>query len=67
MTSVKSIRLDDRVVLRLSGADARNFLQGLVTNDIAAATPVHAIYAALLSAQGKYLHDFFIAQAGDAF
>ena len=67
MTSVKSIRLDDRVVLRLSGADARNFLQGLITNDIAAATPAHAIYAALLSAQGKYLHDFFIAQAGDAF
>jgi len=67
MTSAKSIRLDDRVVLRLSGADARNFLQGLITNDIAAATPGHAIYAALLSAQGKYLHDFFIAQLGDGF
>jgi folate-binding protein YgfZ len=67
MTSLKSIRLDDRAVLRLSGADARNFLQGIITNDIAGVTQAHAIYAALLSAQGKYLHDFFIAQAGDAF
>jgi tRNA-modifying protein YgfZ len=67
MTSAKSIRLDDRVVLHLTGDDARNFLQGLITNDIVAATPEHAIYAALLSAQGKYLHDFFIVQAGDGF
>jgi len=67
MAWIKSIRLDERVALRLSGADSRSFLQGLITNDMERVTPTHAIYAALLSAQGKYLHDFFIAQAGEAF
>lgn len=54
----------DRAVLRVSGPDALDFLQGLVTNDVRrlAAGPV---YAALLSPQGKYLFDFFLVPDGD--
>lgn len=58
--------LEDRGVLEVTGADRCQFLQGLVSNDVAKATPDRALYAALLTAQGKYLHDFFIVALGDA-
>lgn len=49
----------DRALLGLGGADARSFLQGLVTNDMRR-LEAGPVYAALLSPQGKYLFDFFI-------
>lgn len=57
--------LEDRGVLAIAGEDARSFLQGLISNDINKVTGEQAIHAALLTPQGKYLHDFFIAQAAD--
>ena len=39
--------------LRLTGGDRREYLQGLLTNDIAALTPGSGCYAALLTAQGR--------------
>ncbi|HEX2794508.1 MAG TPA: folate-binding protein [Croceicoccus sp.] len=62
-------RLCGRAVIRLSGAEGGNggdvaeFLQGLVTNDVARALPV---WTALLSPQGKVLFDFFVWPARDA-
>ena len=53
-----------RTVLCLTGTDARDFLQGLVTNDVARAKD-GLVYAALLTPQGKYLADFFILDGGD--
>ena len=58
--------LEDRGVLSVSGRDRVSFLQGLVSNDIEKAGPGSAIYAALLTPQGKYLYDFFIVEAGEA-
>lgn len=55
----------DRALISLSGVDRQAFLQGLVSNDVAKATATRAIYAAFLTAQGKYLHDIFIAALGD--
>lgn len=52
--------LDDRAVIALSGPDARGFLQGLITNDMAACVSDCALYAALLTAQGKILFDFVV-------
>jgi folate-binding protein YgfZ len=52
-----------RGILALSGEEARSFLQGLVTNDVTRVTPQRAIWAALLTPQGRYLHDFFIVEA----
>ena len=60
------IELKERGVLRLSGEDRVPFLQGLVSNDVRAAAPGRAVYACLLTPQGKYLHDFFIIAADDA-
>lgn len=56
------VPLAERGVLALSGDDAREFLQGLITNDIENVSPTSAIYAALLTPQGKFLHDFFITE-----
>ncbi len=55
----------DRAVLRVTGPDARDFLQGLVTNDVRRLDD-GAVYAALLTPQGKYLFDFFLVPDGDA-
>ena len=52
--------LAGRSILRLTGSDTRVFLQGLISNDITALTPDHALYAALLTPQGKYLFDFLL-------
>ena len=52
--------LPGRGVLEVAGADRVTFLQGLVSNDVAQAAPGHAVWAALLSPQGKWLADFFI-------
>ncbi len=60
-------QLTDRAVLKIDGADARDFLQGLITNDVERANGEQAIYAALLTPQGKILFDFFIAKAGEAY
>jgi hypothetical protein len=56
----------DRAVLSVSGPDARDFLQGLVTNDVARLDSAGIVYAALLSPQGKYLFDFFLLPHGDS-
>ena len=58
--------LGDRGVLEVGGADRVAFLQGLVSNDVTRASPQRALYAALLTPQGKYLHDFFIIATDDA-
>lgn len=54
--------LADRAAIAVAGAEARSFLQGLVTNDIDRVAPEQAIYAALLTPQGRYLFDFFIVE-----
>ncbi|WP_282024593.1 YgfZ/GcvT domain-containing protein [Limimaricola cinnabarinus] len=49
----------DRSIIAVTGADRDEFLQGLVTNDIARAKDGLA-YAALLTPQGKLIADFFL-------
>jgi tRNA-modifying protein YgfZ len=58
--------LDNRGVFAVSGADRRGFLQGLVSNDVDKVGPEQARYAALLTAQGKYLYDFMMIEFGEA-
>lgn len=57
--------LDRRGILAVTGPDRVGFLQGLVSNDVTKLVPGRALYAALLTAQGKYLHDFIMIDAGD--
>ncbi len=62
---VKIALLPNRSVLEVSGADRVSFLQGLVSNDVADAAPGRAVWAALLTPQGKWLADFFILSDGE--
>ncbi len=49
----------------MGGGDRLGFLQGLISNDVDKVGPTRAIYAALLTPQGKVAHDFFaIAEPG---
>lgn len=59
-TKLRAALLEKRGVLRVAGPEARSFLQGLITNDMDRVDESHAIYAALLTPQGKFLFDFFI-------
>lgn len=56
---------DPRTVIRVTGSDAKEFLQGLITNDVNRLSD-GLVYAALLTPQGKYLADFFLVPQGDA-
>jgi folate-binding protein YgfZ len=60
----RSAPMAQRRILRLSGADTKNFLQGLITNDIGLLAD-GLVYAAMLTPQGKYIADFFLAPDGD--
>lgn len=66
MSDASFVVLDDRGVLAASGPDRRSFLQGLVSNDVEQVATDRAVYAALLTAQGKYLHDFIMIEDGEA-
>lgn len=57
---------NDRRIIEVQGEDAEKFLQDLITNDIKGADG-GLVYAALLSPQGKYLFDFFVAKQGECF
>jgi tRNA-modifying protein YgfZ len=55
-----------RTVWALAGKDALPFLQGLVSNDLRPLeTAPGIVWAALLTPQGKYLADFFVARTAD--
>ncbi len=58
-------KLPARAVLSVLGEDRVAYLQGLVSNDVALAAPGRAVWAALLTPQGKWLADFFIVADGD--
>ena len=68
LKQVKRALLPERGVVALGGRDAAKFLQGLITNDIdSLEAPPRALYAALLSPQGKILFDFITVRVGEDF
>lgn len=56
-----------RGILEIQGEDRAAFLQGLITNDIYEVTPHQAIYATLLTPQGRFLYDFFISEQNGSY
>jgi folate-binding protein YgfZ len=67
MTTARIARLADRGAVRVAGADAAKFLQGIVTNDMELLASRPAIHAALLAPQGKVLFDFFVVRTPAGF
>ena len=60
---MKAAFLPDRGVVKLSGDDARHFLNNLVTAELADVQPGTARFAALLTPQGKIVADFLVTEA----
>ena len=52
--------LEDRGILYVNGADAKEFLQNLISNDINKVTETYSCFASLLTPQGKFLFSFII-------
>jgi folate-binding protein YgfZ len=60
------VRRSDRGIVRLRGTDRVTWLQGLVTNDIAAIQPGHRIYSAYLTPQGRMITDLWVVAIPDS-
>jgi folate-binding protein YgfZ len=60
---MKAALLPDRGVVKVAGADARTFLNGLLTTDVTKVTPEQARFGALLTPQGKIIVDCIVAEA----
>ena len=52
--------LEDRAVIYISGEEAKDFLQNLVSNDINKVTETSSCFASLLTPQGKFLYEFIV-------
>lgn len=66
MNSLSCCLLPQRAVLRLDGPDRVEFLQGLISNDVRKVRPDHALWAAMLTPQGKFLFDMFLIADGES-
>jgi hypothetical protein len=67
MAQATAVILEHRGVLKVAGADRSSFLQGIVSNDVERVTPETAVWAAFLTPQGKFLHEFFLAAEDETF
>lgn len=56
---------EGRALVAVEGADRVAFLQGLVTSDAGRIAEGRAVWAALLTPQGKYLFDFLMLARGE--
>ena len=59
MTTSKYIVLNESKFVSIKGQDNKDFLQGIITNDINKCGK-KVIYSCLLTPQGKFLSDFFV-------
>ena len=62
MNTQKVYILEDRGILYINGADAKEFLQNIISNDINKVNEKNSCFASLLSPQGKFLFAFIIAK-----
>ena len=60
MNNNKIYLLEDRGIIYISGIDAFNFLQNIISNDLNKVTDINSCFSYLLTPQGKYLFEFII-------
>lgn len=66
MTTLHFTPLPHRALIAVRGDDRGRFLQGLVSNDVRRVEAGLAAWAAFLTPQGKFLHEFFMFALGNA-
>ena len=54
--------LEDRGILYISGSDAKEFLQNIISNDVNKVNEANSCFASLLTPQGKFLFAFIIVK-----
>src|SRR6187397_2434496 len=64
-TAAAIVDRGERAWVVVSGADRRSYLQGLLTNDIAALRAGQGCYAAYLTPQGRMIADLWVYELGD--
>lgn len=57
--------LPHRALVAVGGEDRIAFLQGMISNDMRHVEAGAALWAAFLTPQGKFLHEFFVIPQGD--
>ena len=61
------ITLEDRGFIQVTGLEAKDFLQNIVTNDIEKVTSNSTVFSSILTPQGKYLFEFFVLKLKDSY
>ena len=59
--------LEDRGLLSIIGDDSKSFLQNIISNDVEKISLSNTLFSALLTAQGKYLFEFFILKSKEGY
>ncbi len=67
MKNNQIVLFEDRGLISISGEDAKNFLQNIISNDINKVSFSNTIFSGLFSPQGKYLFEFFIIKSHDGY
>ncbi|KJV69294.1 CAF17-like 4Fe-4S cluster assembly/insertion protein YgfZ [Candidatus Neoehrlichia procyonis] len=62
---MKFTTLLSRSIIKISGPDAKQFLNSIITNNIFKVNARNSIYSLLLTPQGRYMYDFFVVQKED--
>ncbi len=65
MTLASAIALNSRNLVEVRGPDWRSFLQNLLTHDVESLPVGEARFTALLTPQGRLLHDLFVVARQD--
>ena len=63
----ETVILDDRGFVEITGDEAKEFLQNIVTNDIEKISDNFSLFSSILTPQGKYLYEFFIIKIKDGY
>ena len=59
--------LKKRGVILISGDDAQDFLQNIITNNISNVNKENSIFSGIFTPQGKYLYEFFVIKSVDGY
>ena len=58
---------EDRGLISVSGQDAKDFLQNILSNDVAKVNSVKSLFSGIFTPQGKYNYEFFIVKSQDGY
>jgi len=59
--------LEDRGIISVSGKDAKDFLQNIISNDVDKVSKTSSIFSAIFTPQGKYLYEFFMVKLDNGY